>query len=229
MSAKYRQYSGRQNNILQEYRLFPLIPLTPHSQPQPQHHEMAKDGSNRGNDACPVDHETRAAWLKNNSTKPPFPGVTPPSKPGPSCDSSTVDQTTPPIHTPSSFFSRLFFWDNSSSSPTQPPSSLSSIPSNPQTRLALDREISTIPRTPASPADPSSPSSHPANSESESGVSASGNWIYPSEKMFFEAMKRKGHQSDAADMKTIVPIHNAVNERAWKEIREWEAGWGSEK
>ncbi len=31
-----------------------------------------------------------------------------------------------------------------------------------------------------------------------------------------------------ADMKTIVPIHNAVNERAWAEIKSWEAGRGSE-
>jgi cytochrome c heme-lyase len=47
--------------------------------------------------------------------------------------------------------------------------------------------------------------------------------------MFFEAMKRKGYSSDAKDMKTIVPIHNAVNERAWKEIKEWERPWGSEE
>ncbi len=69
----------------------------------------------------------------------------------------------------------------------------------------------------------------PANSEKESGVSESGNWIYPSEKMFFEAMKRKGYKSEAKDMKTIVPIHNAVNERAWREIKEWERPYGSEE
>lgn len=69
----------------------------------------------------------------------------------------------------------------------------------------------------------------PANSEKETGVSESGNWIYPSEKMFFEAMRRKGYHSEAKDMKTVVPIHNAVNERAWKEIKEWERGWGAEK
>ena len=49
--------------------------------------------------------------------------------------------------------------------------------------------------------------------------------MYPSEKMFFEAMKRKGYASEAEDMKTVVPIHNAVNERAWKEIKEWERPW----
>lgn len=47
--------------------------------------------------------------------------------------------------------------------------------------------------------------------------------MYPSEKMFFEAMRRKGFSgAAAADMKTVVPIHNAVNERAWAEILEWE-------
>jgi cytochrome c heme-lyase len=29
-------------------------------------------------------------------------------------------------------------------------------------------------------------------------------------------------------MRSIVPIHNAVNERAWGEILEWERGQGSE-
>jgi cytochrome c heme-lyase len=41
--------------------------------------------------------------------------------------------------------------------------------------------------------------------------------------MFFEAMKRKGYDARVADMKTVVPIHNAVNERAWEQIKEWEA------
>ena len=47
--------------------------------------------------------------------------------------------------------------------------------------------------------------------------------------MFFEAMKRKAFNPEQADMKTIVPIHNAVNERAWMEIKEWERGRGSER
>lgn len=41
--------------------------------------------------------------------------------------------------------------------------------------------------------------------------------------MFFDAMKRKGYDARVADMKTVVPIHNAVNERAWEQIKEWEA------
>lgn len=59
-------------------------------------------------------------------------------------------------------------------------------------------------------------------------MSASGNWIYPSEQMFFNAMKRKNYDPMSKDMKSIVPIHNAVNERAWSEIKRWESGRGSE-
>lgn len=47
--------------------------------------------------------------------------------------------------------------------------------------------------------------------------------------MFFDAMKRKGHETKARDMKTVVPIHNAVNERAWYEIREWERPYEGER
>jgi cytochrome c heme-lyase len=45
--------------------------------------------------------------------------------------------------------------------------------------------------------------------------------------MFFAAMKRKSYSPSATDMSTIVPIHNAVNERAWAEIRSWEAPYSS--
>lgn len=55
------------------------------------------------------------------------------------------------------------------------------------------------------------------------------NWVYPSQKQFFNAMKRKNFDPNAKDMETIVPIHNAVNERAWMEILKWEQGQGSEK
>ena len=41
-------------------------------------------------------------------------------------------------------------------------------------------------------------------------------------KQFFEAMKRKNWDPQQEDMKVIVPIHNLVNERAWKHILMWE-------
>jgi cytochrome c heme-lyase len=47
-------------------------------------------------------------------------------------------------------------------------------------------------------------------------------WIYPSEQMFFNAMKRKNWDAKEDDMSVVVPIHNAVNEQCWKKILEWE-------
>ncbi|KIK98825.1 hypothetical protein PAXRUDRAFT_631571 [Paxillus rubicundulus Ve08.2h10] len=70
--------------------------------------------------------------------------------------------------------------------------------------LSTGREVSSIPRT------------------------SDAHWVYPSEAQFFAAMARKNHNPKAADMKSIVPIHNAVNERAWSEVLRWEAGRGGE-
>lgn len=53
--------------------------------------------------------------------------------------------------------------------------------------------------------------------------------MYPSEAQFYAAMERKNHNPNPADMKTIVPIHNAVNEKAWKAVLEWEKGQGGEE
>ena len=68
--------------------------------------------------------------------------------------------------------------------------------------LSTEREISGIPRT--GPNDK--------------------NWIYPSEQQFYDAMKRKKIDSNGNefDMKTVIPIHNNVNERVWKYIELWE-------
>ncbi|KAF2117667.1 cytochrome c/c1 heme-lyase [Lophiotrema nucula] len=162
--------------------------------------------------ACPVDHKAREAWLKQarSQNQPPPnphpPSVAPPPTPAPaeapiqtSCDSSQLNQST-----------------------SSRPSILSSL------GLGTQREISTIPRAATDPI-PSQQPARPANNERETGRDEkSGNWIYPSEQMFFEAMKRKNYSAREADMKTIVPIHNAVNERAWMEIKKWEKGRGAE-
>jgi cytochrome c heme-lyase len=168
--------------------------------------------------ACPVDNKTREAWLAQaraqNENAPPNPHSTliptpaAPAQPQAqspvqqSCDSSSLDQST--------------------SSP--PPTSTGLLS---QALLATDREVSTIPR--ALPDLPPQPNSRAANNERDTGSDKkTGNWIYPSEQMFFEAMRRKAFDPSAPDMRTIVPIHNAVNERAWHEIKDWEAGRGSE-
>lgn len=49
------------------------------------------------------------------------------------------------------------------------------------------------------------------------------NWVYPSQQMFFNAMRRKGYAPHEEEMDAVVAIHNAVNERAWGEIVAWES------
>lgn len=144
-------------------------------------------------EACPVDEKTRAAWLKANPAAS-FPGAAKgasDAKRGNSCDSEEINQSPPAP--PPGLFSRFF----SSPSPVDAPAVSKG--------LGTERVISTIPR--ASPVDDTE-GSKPANSEKESGVSASGNWIYPSEKMFFEAMKRKvkifGEQKDQYSDRVVV-------------------------
>ncbi|KAJ9063583.1 Cytochrome c1 heme lyase [Entomophthora muscae] len=73
--------------------------------------------------------------------------------------------------------------------------------SNQKVPLNQEREISSIPK---------------AEGQSES------HWVYPSQQMFFNAMKRKNWDPSEEDMKVIVPIHNAVNERAWNMILKYE-------
>ncbi|CAK4621347.1 hypothetical protein LEN26_021226 [Aphanomyces euteiches] len=51
-----------------------------------------------------------------------------------------------------------------------------------------------------------------------------GTWSYPSEQMFFNALRRKGKGEDVHEghVETIVSIHNNMNERAWNQVIEWE-------
>jgi cytochrome c heme-lyase len=80
--------------------------------------------------------------------------------------------------------------------------------------LGTTRELSSIPRVIKNKNNNESES---ANDRNEEKV-----WIYPSEQMFFNAMKRKNWNPREEDMRVIIPMHNAVNEKAWKEILEWE-------
>ncbi|KAH9951288.1 cytochrome C1 heme lyase [Amylocystis lapponica] len=87
------------------------------------------------------------------------------------------------------------------SSPPDPHSHPNGAPAS----LPLDRETSSIPKTDG------------------------GNWVYPSQAQFYAAMARKNHDPQPSDMQVIVPIHNAVNERAWMEVMKWEAGQGGDR
>ncbi|KAL8930234.1 MAG: hypothetical protein Q9208_000851 [Pyrenodesmia sp. 3 TL-2023] len=157
--------------------------------------------------ACPVDHKSREAWL-DAARKTPSP---------------TPDSTTPPL-------------PSSPASPTPHATAesewlkwmkknrkwMSHQVSDPSPPLATTRVTSTIPRADESPTT-TTPDPRSLPSPEGSSPSASGNWIYPSEKMFFEAMKRKSFSPNEKDMSAIVPIHNAVNERAWSHIKQWES------
>jgi cytochrome c heme-lyase len=141
---------------------------------------------------------------------------------------ATKDET--PSACPVDHKTRAAWLSKNSSSPTSPaPPS----PLHPQTTtaqstplaknrrpLSQDREISSIPRALSS-----SQTSHSIPSNAESTTTSdtkSGNWIYPSERQFFDAMRRKNYSPSASDMPAIIPIHNAVNERAWSQILDWE-------
>jgi len=69
-------------------------------------------------------------------------------------------------------------------------------------------------------------SSIPTGTEGDPSTS-NPTWTYPSEQMFFNAMKKKGWAPAEDDMTAVVAIHNAVNERAWREIQRWEAVQGT--
>lgn len=176
--------------------------------------------SEAATERCPVDHKTRQAWLDKareanaSKSQPPPPNTTPTNVvvQGPtrfSLDAGRyvpVHAPPPANHQPNASFMRL-------------------------KGLGTDREISTIPRAQSILEHAEAANTHsPANYEQDTGADAkSGNWVYPSEHMFFQAMKRKNFNPEAEDMKSIVPIHNAVNERAWVEVKKWEEGRGSEK
>lgn len=56
-----------------------------------------------------------------------------------------------------------------------------------------------------------------------SGLESSGDtWLYPSPRMFYNALSRKGYQPRLEDMDVIVTIHNMVNEQTWQAILWWE-------
>lgn len=184
-----------------------------------------------GGDKCPVDHRSREAWMAQAKAAQEAQQITSPSP-------TTTPQASKPTNSSTGWqWPRIPFLSSSSSSTTKksstntPQSSQTQPPplgaTNPiDTSLGTDRVISTIPRSQSAGA---TNSACPVNHETETGADAkTGNWVYPSEKMFFDAMKRKGHDNARPhDMKTVVPIHNAVNERAWKEIREWEKPYAS--
>lgn len=69
--------------------------------------------------------------------------------------------------------------------------------------LPVERESSTIPKGVA-----------PGLSD--------GTWKYPSPKMFYHALLRKGYETDPKDIESMLSIHNQLNEGVWEHIVDWE-------
>ncbi|SCV73924.1 BQ2448_6354 [Microbotryum intermedium] len=150
--------------------------------------------------ACPVDHSTRSTWVNEAQQQ-------------------------------------------AQATPSRPPPPQA--PVTPNHQLSTEREVSSIPRwlppstsTSTSQASSSSdsavpPSACPAQSVSisnptttatdETSSSKQGeNWVYPSPSSFYSALQRKSQPANPSDMPIVVPIHNAVNEKVWQDVLEWE-------
>lgn len=158
---------------------------------------------------CPVDHSTRETWVKNlakegENSQAGSTGGLPPNHPP--TQQNGEQQVCPVDH------DTRKVWLQKTSGDTVPEAiecSSDQLPVEPQyntnVKLPVEREISSIPRT-----------------------GSGSHWVYPSQKQFYEAMLRKKWDPAADDMKTVVPIHNSVNERVWSYINFWEKNEGGE-
>ncbi len=102
--------------------------------------------------------------------------------------------------------------------------------------LSINRVQSSIPKTGIdNNSCPRENSNCKTNNEQEATDNKNTYWIYPSPKMFYSAMKRKGtlpghlennsqlnEETITKEMDIIVDIHNIVNEQCWSEICKWE-------
>lgn len=200
-------------------------------------------------DKCPVSDETRRQWLaaakaRNAEATSPHPSVLaaapppPPASPAPlvtappasPADACPVDESTrvkwlasqqqaaagQSSSAPASPFAAVASTSSTSATSRSPPQSAAV--------LSTEREVSSIPRV--SSADLPQLSEHADTAAFYTPEKE--NWVYPSESQFYAAMERKQHNPKAVDMKTLVPIHNAVNEEAWRAVREWERGLGGD-
>ncbi|BGP01706.1 Cytochrome C1 heme lyase [Rhodotorula toruloides ATCC 204091] len=154
--------------------------------------------------ACPVDHTTRQSWLAANpsasSSSPAAPHSFPASDPRAKHLSTEREVSTIPRWFPSSS------------------SSSASTPSEPSTSAVKDAHSSSDIPPPACPMHEQNVNS----AEAAATVPSEENWVYPSPASFYTALQRKERNPRAEDMDVVVPIHNAVNERVWQQILDWE-------
>ncbi|KAL5533216.1 CYT2 [Sanghuangporus sanghuang] len=171
---------------------------------------------------CPVDHSSSSSCSSDSQPVP---------KPRSGNDKCPVDHSQfsraaeadkcPVDHKTRSTWTGLSgLFASSSSTSNESTSTSSGVGTSPTTNaiappsLPTARQVSSIPRS---------------DSSDSTDSTEQKNWVYPSEAQFFAAMARKNHTPRTADMRVIVPIHNAVNERCWGEVMSWERGWGGER
>ena len=155
-----------------------------------------------GEAQCPVDEKSRRAWVEAaraaqgaRAPASPLPSPPPPSQLPPQQQQAThgADEVNPDNNMPAV--------------PQQQPWPGQVLP------LDTNRVASSIPK--------GSKENLPAH---QRGAEEQEVWVYPSQQQFFNAMKRKGwHDAREEDVGVIVQIHNAVNERSWREVLRWEA------
>ncbi|GAA5822537.1 hypothetical protein JCM11251_006371 [Rhodosporidiobolus azoricus] len=188
----------------------------PFTSSTPQQHTEAPPPS-----ACPVDHSTRSAWLEQNkaSSASPQHHSYPVNEASARADplaqrlSTEREVSSIPRWLPSSSSSA------SSSSAPHPPSDHSDVPPPACPMHASNVDSS----SPSGPGPSSTPTHIPSNPvEAAATIPSESNWVYPSPASFYTALERKNRNPNARDMDIVVPIHNAVNERVWAQVLDWE-------
>ena len=179
-----------------------------YAQPRPAEHMASSPTS-----PCPVDPETRNRWLAAARAS---------DGNGNGNGNGAPSTPSPPAQPRTRFSLDTGAWHTSTSTGTTTHTRAPTLPTT--------REVSSIPRGVAAGGtelNAAERAALPANSETDTGHDRdSGHWVYPSAAQFAAAMQRKGRTARAGEVARIVPIHNAVNERAWGEIRGWEEGRG---
>lgn len=106
---------------------------------------------------------------------------------------------------------------------------------NQKVELSTERTTSSIPRSKISAAPGASPydkpSACPVPHDQRSGAdgekeNSQGNWEYPSAQQFYNALVRKGWETPEEHVEMMVLVHNFLNERAWREVQDWEREMG---
>ena len=93
--------------------------------------------------------------------------------------------------------------------------------------LAVDREVSSIPRVRGSTLGEDSvkiPDHQLIHDESDNSDSKDDKkWVYPSEQQMYNAMRKKGWTNVPEEsIPVVLKIHNHINESTWNQILDWE-------